>query len=442
MLGSSELRRTLESATARSGVARLRAIEERPDWEELRRRARRIKVEAIAHLDRYLAQLEAKVQERGGAVHWARDAEEARRIIVDLARRGGVRSVVKAKSMASEEIRLNEALEEAGIEAVETDLGEYIVQLARETPSHIILPAIHKSRRDVSELFHRELGTEPTDEVERLAGTARRVLRRKFLSATMGFSGVNFGVAETGTLAVVENEGNIRFATSAPRIHVALMGIEKVVPRLQDLAVFLRLLPRSGTGQRITSYVNFIRGPRGEAEPDGPRELHLVLLDNGRTRILADPAARESLYCIRCGACLNVCPVYQSVGGHAYGWVYPGPMGAMITPQLLGLRRAGDLPFASSLCGACKDACPVRIDIPSVLLHLRSHAVEESRRGPTLERWAVRLAAWVLRSPTRYRWAGALARAWLRGRRPRVPGWSEAREFPPMARRTLREMLS
>jgi len=444
--------RVLRTATARSVDGRMQALAERPDWEALRVRARAIKRETLSRLDHYLVELETRVREQGGTVAWARDAAEARRYIVDLARARGVTTAVKAKSMTSEEIDLNAAFEAAGVTPVETDLGEYIVQLAGETPSHIILPAIHKSRGDVSALFERELGTAPTEDVAVLAGIARRVLRERFLTAGMGVSGANFAVAETGTLVIVENEGNIRFSTGAPRIHVALVGIEKVIPRLDDVATFLRLLPRSGTGQRITSYVNFLNGPRRPDEDDGPDELHLVLLDNGRSRILADPDARESLLCIRCGACLNVCPVYQRVGGHAYGWVYPGPLGAMITPQYLGLDRASELPFASSLCGACKDACPVRIDIPRVLLHLRQTLREpEATRTRGLAAWiekrSVRFAAWTMRSPGRFAAAGRFLRLglWLSalgGRAPRVPGWSKTRDFPAPARRSLRELLS
>lgn len=443
--------RVLRTATARSVAGRMQALAERPDWEALRVRARGIKRDALSRLDHHLVQFEERVQAQGGTVAWARDAAEARQYVVDLARARGVRTVVKAKSMTSEEIGLNEALEAAGVLPVETDLGEYIVQLAHETPSHIILPAIHKSRGDVSELFRRELGTAPTEDVAELAGIARRVLRQRFLAAEMGVSGANFAVAETGTLVIVENEGNIRFSTGAPRLHVALVGIEKVIPRLEDVATFLRLLPRSGTGQRITSYVNFLNGPRRADEDDGPDELHVVLLDNGRSRILADPHARESLLCIRCGACLNVCPVYQRVGGHAYGWVYPGPLGAMITPQYLGLERAPELPFASSLCGACKDACPVRIDIPRVLLHLRQTLREPAAtRSRGLAAWAEKraaaLAAWTMTSPRRFAFAGRLLRRTLRvlggGGAPRVPGWSQTRDFPVPARRSLREMLS
>jgi L-lactate dehydrogenase complex protein LldF len=430
-------RKTLQAATGRSSAARLKAAEERPDWEELRRKARAIKTEAISYLARYLEQLEERVTEHGGIVFWARDAAEASAYIVDLCKRKEVKTAVKGKSMTSEEINLNHVLEAAGVTPVETDLGEYIVQLANETPSHIILPAIHKSRQDVSELFTKELGVERTDQVEQLAAVARKVLRRRFLEADMGITGANFGIAETGTIVLVENEGNIRFSTSAPKIHVAIMGIEKVLPRFADLSTFLRLLPRSGTGQRLTSYVNFINGPKKPGDDDGPTEFHLVLLDNGRTKILADPEARESLFCIRCGACLNVCPIYTRVGGHSYGWVYPGPIGAMITPQYLGLRQAPDLPFASSLCGSCKDACPVKINIPNVLLHLRHQVIEKTRRSSLM----VKLAAWMIRSPWRYRVAMRLFR-WFRKIVPWVPGWTRTRDFPAQASKSLRKILA
>ena len=280
--------------------------------------------------------------------------------------------------MVSEEIRLNHALADIGVEAVETDLGEYIIQLAQETPFHIIAPAMHKTRQDVSHLFADKIDRPNLVEIEDMAKAARETLREKFLQADMGITGANFLVAETGTLVIVTNEGNGRVCTSVPRIHVALTGMEKVIPSLEDLAVFLRLLPRAATGQRMTSYVSFISGPRRSQDEDGPEEFHLVIVDNGRSRLLRDPELRESLYCIRCGACLNVCPVYRKVGGHAYGWVYPGPIGAVISPVLVGLREAKDLPYASSLCGACREVCPVKINIPHMLLRLRSRLMEGS----------------------------------------------------------------
>src|SRR4029079_14758129 len=288
---------------------------------------------------------------------------EANDIICQLTLVRGARNVVKSKSMTTEEIHLNTALERAGMQVVETDLGEYIIQLAGETPSHIIAPAIHKTKRQIAELFTAELGMTPTDDVGQLTSTARATLRDRFAAADLGISGVNFGIAETGTIVIVENEGNIRLTTSLPRTHIAVMGIDKVLPRFADLDVFLKLLPRSGTGQRLTTYQSYITGTKRQPPNEGPEERHIVLLDNGRSRMLAHPVTRQSLACIRCGACLNACPVYQQIGGHAYGSVYQGPIGAVITPQLMGIEKTSQLPYASSLCGACREVCPVKIDI-------------------------------------------------------------------------------
>ncbi|HEX8117607.1 MAG TPA: LutB/LldF family L-lactate oxidation iron-sulfur protein, partial [Pyrinomonadaceae bacterium] len=373
------LQTALATATSKALDSRRLAVAEvgESDWEGLRERARAVKEHTIAHLDFYLAQLAGNVERAGGRVFWAQTAEDARSYITELAARRGVTVAVKSKSMMSEEIELNRALEAAGIEAVETDLGEYIVQLAGERPSHINMPAIHKTRGDVAELFNEKLGVELDGDIAQMAGLARRVLRCRFAEAGIGITGVNYAVAETGTVVLVENEGNIRLTNSLPRVHVALMGIEKVVPRLADVDIFLRLLSRSASGQKLCSYLSFLTGVKTSPGEEGPDEFHLVMLDNGRTRMLADPHLRESLFCIRCGACLNVCPVYQKVGGHAYGWVYPGPIGAVITPQMIGRERAAALPFASSLCGACHDVCPVKIDIPRMLLRLR-HEIKEA----------------------------------------------------------------
>ncbi len=302
------------------------------------------------------------------------------RSFVDLAQQQGARNVVKSKSMVTEEIHLNDALQASGMEVIETDLGEYIIQLAGEAPSHIIAPAIHKTKGQIAELFTAKLGIEPTDDVDTLTSVARNVLRQRFADADIGISGVNFAVAETGTILILENEGNVRLTTSLPKVHIALMGIEKILPRFADLDVFLKLLPRSGTGQQLTTYQSLITGTKRRAEDEGPEQLHIVLLDNGRSRMLAHPTTRQALACIRCGACLNACPVYQQIGGHAYGSVYPGPIGAVITPQLIGLGKAAQLPYASSLCGACREVCPVKIDIPELLLHLRAEITEGGRR--------------------------------------------------------------
>lgn len=429
------------------------AFAELKDGETLRDHARATKAQAIAHLDSYLLQLEESVIRLGGKVHWARTGEEARAIILDLARTNNVKRVVKSKSMVTEEIELNESLEQAGIEAIETDLGEYIVQLAHEKPSHILAPAIHKSKGDISELFAEKLDAAGLKEAEEMTLVARTRLREKFQTAEMGITGANFAVAETGTIVLVENEGNIRLSTTLPRIHLALMGIEKVIPSFDDLAIFLKILARSATGQKMSSYVSFITGPRRRGETDGAEEFHLVILDNGRSRILADEEMRESLYCLRCGACLNVCPVYQKIGGHAYGSVYSGPIGSIVTPALAGLVKSKDLPFASTLCGACREVCPVRIDIPRILLKLRSdwsEGDEVHKAGPPLlERAAIKLWAFAMKRPFFYnlafRSAAFLQRPLMRdGKLSRLPfafgGWTRNRDFPAVARKSFRSM--
>jgi L-lactate dehydrogenase complex protein LldF len=444
-LENRHLRVALQRATGQFALQRSRAMSDIP-LSDLRDQARAIREHAISHLPDFLEQLEAEVTARGGVVHWAEDAEQARQIILDLVRSHNVRQIVKSKSMVSEEIGLNHALESAGLEVVETDLGEYIVQLADETPSHIVIPAVHKRKEDIAELFESRLGVPLTLEPEILAAAARRRLRREFLQAQMGISGVNFAVAETGTLAVVTNEGNGRFVTGLPPVHVALMGIEKVVPTLEDLMLLLQMLTRSATGQKLSAYVNLIGGPARPGDPDGPEELHLILLDNGRSQIIADGYA-EVLCCIRCGACLNVCPVYKEIGGHAYGWVYSGPIGAVVTPLLRGLSQAQELPGASSLCGACRDVCPVQIDLPQLLLDLRSDLVAE----PASSQWealGIQAWRWIMLSADRFQWAGRLAywsSFWLarQGRLRWLPPpfnrWTRSRDFPALASRPFRE---
>ena len=359
----------------------------------------------MAHLDSYLEQLEAAVTARGGVVHWARDATEANRIAVDLVRATGADEVVKVKSMATQEIGLNEAFEAAGISAWETDLAELIVQLGQDRPSHILVPAIHRNRAEIRDIFLREMAdVDPglTDEPAVLAGAARRHLRRKFLSAKVAISGANFAIAETGTLAVVESEGNGRMCLTLPETLITVMGIEKIVPRARDLEVFLQLLPRSSTGERMNPYTSMWTGV---TPGDGPQDVHLILVDNGRTAVLSDAAGRDALNCIRCSACLNVCPVYERAGGHAYGSVYPGPIGAILSPLLTGVEDNASLPYASSLCGACYDVCPVKINIPEILVHLRAEHVEEQaagRRTPTAEAALMRTVSWVMRDPKRW----------------------------------------
>ena len=373
----------------------------------MRQRARQVKEHTINHLDYYLEQLVQKVEAHGGKVHWARTGDDVCKYIIDLAHSRGVKAAVKSKSMTTEEIELNHALEAANVRPIETDLGEYIIQLAKEKPSHIIVPAIHKTREQIADLFAEKLGPDRPRSVAEITAVARQRLRNEFLEAEMGITGANFAIAETGTIVLVENEGNIRLSTQVPKIHVAVVGLEKVIPRFDDLSVFLRLLPRSGTGQKQTAYVSFLNGPR---QISNDFEFHLVLMDNGRTRILADEQMRESLYCIRCGACLNVCPVYQKIGGQAYGWIYPGPIGAVISPQLQSLEQSGDLPFASSLCGACRDACPVAINLPDLLLALRGKVKAKGSSQNLGERVAMRAVSFTARHPKLFAGAGRMVR--------------------------------
>lgn len=440
------LQRNLEQMGIRFKLGRDLAFQAMEDPESLRRMGRAIKERALANLPLLLETLEKKVQEAGGTVHWARTAKEAREIVCQLATERGVRTVVKGKSMVTEEIGLNAALEAQGLEVWETDLGEFIIQLAGEPPSHIIGPAVHKSKEQISELFAEKLGTERVEAPEELTRIAREKLREKFVGADMGITGANAAVAETGSIVLLENEGNIRLSVTVPRIHVVLMGIEKVIPTLEDLAVILALLPRSATGQKLSAYTSIITGPKRPEERDGPEEFHLILLDNGRSRILADPDLRESLFCLRCGSCLNVCPVYRKVGGHSYGWVYSGPIGAVLTPQLVPPRLARDLPFASTLCGACAEVCPVKIELPKLLLIMRQRLTEDPNFDGGISiyvKLAARLHGWLLTHPKLYGLAADLARAaskaLVRGKSwvwlpPPVSRWARRREVPPMAR--------
>ncbi|HKR23210.1 MAG TPA: LutB/LldF family L-lactate oxidation iron-sulfur protein [Pyrinomonadaceae bacterium] len=437
-LADVQLRGALRNATSLFGKRRLEAARSLNNWEDLRTAARAIKDDVLLHLDSYLETFEANAKQRGAVVHWAADAAEANAIICKLARERGARTIVKSKSMTTEETHLNDALEVEGMQVVETDLGEYIIQLAHETPSHIIAPAIHKTKGQIAELFTETLGMPPTDDVAQLTSTARATLRDRFASADVGISGVNFGIAETGTIVIVENEGNIRLTTSVPRVHIAVMGIEKVLPRFADLDIFLKLLPRSGTGQRLTTYQSFITGTKRNASDEGPDELHIVIMDNGRSRMLAHPVTRQSLACIRCGACLNACPVYQQVGGHAYGSVYPGPIGAVITPQLIGIEKAAQLPYASSLCGACREVCPVKIDIPRLLLHLRAD-VAASPKGSASERLIFKIWARVMLSPSLYK-MGTMAARVMQRVMPLSRAWTSGRDLRPVERQSFRDL--
>ena len=438
-LADVHLRGALKHATSLFGERRREAAASLQNWEALRTEARAIKDETLLHLDRYLEQFVRNAESCGAKVHWARDAADANSIICGLAQEHQARTVVKSKSMTTEETHLNDALEAAGMQVVETDLGEYIIQLAEETPSHIIAPAIHKTKGQVAELFTNELGVALTNDIAQLTQIARTTLRDRFAAADVGISGVNFGVAETGTIVIVENEGNIRLTTSLPRIHIAVMGIEKVIPRFADLELFLKLLPRSGTGQRLTTYQSFITGVKRQSVDEGPEEVHIVLLDNGRSRMLAHPVTRQSLACIRCGACLNACPVYQQIGGHAYGSVYPGPIGAVITPQLMGIEKTSQLPYASSLCGACREVCPVKIDIPRLLLHLRAEIAP--RKGGLGERLAFKAWARVMMSPALYRMSSTAGRVFQRFL-PLSRAWTNGRDLRPIESKSFRDLWS
>lgn len=440
-----EMPASVRRATARFLGTRAAVVEIVGDerWQALRQAGHDIRLHTINHLDYYLQMLAEKVTEAGGHVHWARDAEEANAIVLQIAREHDVRRAVKVKSMATEEIGLNDALIEAGIETLETDLGEFIIQLAGVGPSHIIVPAVHLTKEGIADLFADKLGVDAPAEPVALAEIARARLREAFLNADMGISGANFMVAETGTLVTVTNEGNGRMCTTLPPLHVAVVGIDKTVPDLESLNVLLKLLPRSATGQKMSCYTQFITGPARTVAEGGPREFHLVLLDNGRTRVLKDEVTRETLLCIRCGVCLNVCPVYNHVGGHAYGWAYSGPIGAILSPQLLGVKIAGDLPFASSLCGACAEYCPVMIPIPEILIHLRRRVVEgDAVDGPAVSgvlTAAAEAAALALSSPQLYEFgAQALKVAqaplvrdgWLPTLPPPANRWTMARPLP------------
>jgi L-lactate dehydrogenase complex protein LldF len=438
-LANAQLQNALRNATAKHASARSESLAEfASEWEELRTAGKAIKDHTLQYLDYYLEAFATRVEQQGGKIFWADDAAAANAYITDVARRHGVSLAVKSKSMMTEEIDLNHAFAAAGIEAVETDLGEYIVQLAGERPSHITAPAVHKSRSDIAELFREKLQVECEAVPSEITAHARRELRERFAGAGMGVTGVNFAVAETGSIVLIENEGNIRLTTSLPRVHVAIMGIEKVIPRMSDLAVFLRLLPRGAAGQKITSYVSILTGCKPSQVDGGPSEFHAVILDNGRTQMLANPHLRESLNCIRCGACLNVCPVYQKIGGHAYGWIYPGPIGAVLTPQLLGREKAPALPFASTLCGACRDVCPVKINLPEMLIHLR-HEINESSAGAGWERFIVKFWAFTVKKSWRYKLGTRLARLIEYRRLPVFSRWMHDRDLPRLATRSFSE---
>lgn len=437
-----QLRGNIGRATRTSLVKRSAVVSDYADWEEMRAVAHDIKQHVLDHAREYLESFERNASEAGAVVHYAADAEEAVRLIADIAAPHGKRVAVKSKSMTGEEIDLTHALENAGFEAIETDLGEYIIQLAGEPPSHITAPALHKSRGEIGKLFAQKLGIPFSDDPEHLTKVAREVLRRDFLRADIGISGVNFAIAESGSICIVENEGNARLSTSLPKVHIAVMGFEKLLPDFESLSLFLNMLGRSATGQRLTCYTSILTGPRRRHERDGPEQLHIVILDNGRARLLADAALRDALLCIRCGACMNVCPVYQKIGGHGYGSIYPGPIGSVLTPVYFGAERSAGLPFASSLCGACAEICPVGIDLHHLLLRWRERI--SRRQGKPVERAMMRAFAFVARRTWLFDVAGRLWRVFaplLRDSRGglRVPVWSRTRVFPDAPQRSFKQ---
>ena len=450
-LANTQLRRNLGKATQTIRAKRAAVVNEMPDWEALREAGRAIKDQTMRHLDTYLLQLEAAIKFAGGHVHWAPDATAANAIALRIIQQQGAQEVVKVKSLTTDEIDLNKALAQAGVTAIETDLAELIIQLAGETSSHILVPAIHKNRAEIRDLFFHTIaqGQELSDAPSELAAAARAHLRRSFLRAPVAISGANFAVAETGTVCVVESEGNGRMCLTLPSTLITIMGIEKVIPTFQDLEVFLQLLPRSSTGERMNPYTSLWTGI---TPGDGPQEFHLILLDNGRTQALSDAVGRQTLHCIRCSACLNICPVYVRTGGHAYSSVYPGPIGAILTPQLVASKQARSLPYASTLCGACYEVCPVKINIPEVLLHLRGKIVRQDRQTPVgrinPEQMAMRSLARIFARPQCYERAQRMARVGQRiftrgGIVERLPGplsgWTAMRDLRPVPAQSFRD---
>ncbi len=444
-LANTGVRGAVMRATQTFNLAREDRYAELPDVEALKAYAATVKDHALEHLDYYLGRLADNIEARGGHVHFAVDGADANQIILDITKAANAKLIVKSKSMVTEEIELNQALETAGMKVIESDLGEYILQLEGEHPSHIIGPAIHKPKSEVDELFHKLYDVPLGSSADVLAGKAREIIRQDFLNADVGISGVNFAVAESGSIVIVENEGNARLTTSRPRVHIAVMGLEKVIPNIHDLGVFLKLLPRAATGQRSTVFVSLISGPKTELEVDGPEEFHVVVLDNGRSSVLADIEMRASLRCIRCGACLNTCPVYQQLGGHAYGWVYSGPIGSVLDPGLLGLPEAKSLPFASSLCGACGDVCPVKIPLPQMLVTQRTRAVA-SGLMPAVETLGIKAFKNLMKNPALYKLSSKMGRfvKWGKtmpnfGIAP-LSSWQATRDFPAPNQKSFRDL--
>jgi L-lactate dehydrogenase complex protein LldF len=448
-LGDAVLQKAMKHSRGKFVDGRAASVAKIDNWEDLRTHAAAMRDRVIANLDAYLLEFEANAIRRGAVVHWAENAQQANEIIVSIAKKNEVKTVSKSKSMVSEETSLNSALELAGVKVLETDLGEYILQLADEPPSHIVAPAIHKSKEQVAELFTVHHGRPLLSDISQMTREAREILRPQFLAADMGITGANFLIAETGTTMTVTNEGNADLVTTIPKIHCVITGIEKVIPTLEDLAALMRLLPRSALGQTITNYLTLTTGVRAESEVEGPEQMHIVLVDGGRTNLLSDEMS-EMLRCIRCGACMNHCPVYQNVGGHAYGWVYPGPMGSILTPTYIGIENAGDLPNAATFCGECQVVCPVKIPLPDLMRKLREKQFNKKLR-PLSERIAISAWSFLVVRPTIYRFftriaarAGALigGKNKLIHRLPGIDGWTDGRDMPAPEGKTFLEQYA
>jgi len=449
-LADPQLQKALRNAKGKLVVTRARSMLELDNPEAMREAAARVRDFGIAHMDVLLEEWEKRAIAAGTVVHWVENPADVNAKVIEIARAHQVRKIIKSKSMLGEETNLNHALEAAGIDVRETDLGEYIIQQAGETPSHIIAPAVHKSKDDVAELFARKHGRPKLTDIAALTHEAREILRPHFLDADMGITGANFLVAETGSTLIVTNEGNGRMTTTMPRVHVAIAGVEKIIATLEDVSLILRLLTRSATGQSISNYLSFTTGPKRAGDSDGPGEFHVIIVDAGRTRVLGSDM-REALRCIRCGACMNHCPVYQNIGGHAYGWVYPGPIGSILTPSYVGLENAIDLPNAATLCNQCGVVCPVKIPLPDLMRKLREKQVERGLR-PWGERLGLKAWAWAAARPALYAWLsriGARIGKWAAGRSgvlrrlpPGGSGWTKGRDFPAPAGKTFRELYA
>ncbi|RMF61358.1 MAG: iron-sulfur cluster-binding protein [Calditrichaeota bacterium] len=435
-----QMRRNIMKATWHSLSKRAQVVSEVPEWESLREQAHQIKKQIIDDLEANLKKFEENARSKGIEVLFAKDAREAIRFTLEIVERHGINRIVKSKSMLTEELNFNEAMEAHNLEVVETDLGEFIIQLAKEPPSHLTGPAVHKSRQEIAQLFQEKLGIPYSEDPQHLTRVARKLLREKFLTADMGVTGANFGIIDNGSIAIVENEGNARLCASLPPVHLAFIGMERLIPGYSDLPLFLKLLARSSTGQKMTTYVSTIDGPRSPNSLDGPENVYYIIVDNRRSTFLEDEHLKQALYCIRCGACYNTCPVYQNIGGHAYGWVYQGPIGAVITPQLLGLKEAPDLPFASSLCGSCTDICPVKIPLHHLLLYQRKRIVEAGLTQ-TGEPTAIQLISRFLRSSSLYSWLNSTAYLFqkITGGKLPLPGWSKIHTPPRIEKPTFKE---